>query len=492
MSSATAQVQTTVRWRVRGTTIALLVSLAVGTMALLSVAGEFLIGPDVTVVILVSLLFFGLLALAAGYSRDRAQQSKWLVFIIWWGLLVSEEVFSYRSNLSSVSGPEFASEAYAQGILWLIALLGLLVVLLRYPQPLRGMFQGDYKWVSWIAVVSILSSVYAPNPAFSLAWGFKLGLVVVVIHICSREMSEIEDIRKFLNITICAFVFLTVLPTLRSLFEADPLGDYGTRDLEQRFREAPTGISSLAGLLVILCLMVYSRGKRKWPLGIAALGFVIMIAAGGKTGIVAGFFSGLLFYALQRRVKAALGFAAVMVVGLAFALEFTSLSQYMQNYSKLEQFSSFTGRTGLWEFVLPLALQKPLLGHGFYASRFVAVIHPDTPFSSAHMHNGLLEAFYNNGLVGLFLLLMMLLVIARNLRKTIRASASAEVRYLAIGCLTVLVNLFMNGMFNASFGGRPDASYMMLIALVVISTHLLRISQNTSPQRIAFSATVQV
>lgn len=491
MSSMTTPGQATVRWRIRGNTIALLVSITVGTLVLLNLAGNFLIEPDITVVILVSLVFFGLLALAAGYSRDRAQQSKWLIFTIWWGLLVSEEVFSYRSNLSSVSGPEFASEAYAQGILWFIALVGLLIVLLKYPQPLRGMFQGSYKWVSWIAVVSIASSVYSPNPLFSLAWGFKLGLVVVVIHICSREMSDIEDIRKFLNITIFAFIFLTVLPTLRSLFEADPLGDYGTRDLEQRFREAPTGISSLAGLLVILCLMVYSRGKRKWPLGIAALGFVIMIAAGGKTGIVAGFLSGLMFYALQKRFKAAMGFVVVTMAGLVFALEFTSLSQYMQNYSKLEQFSSFTGRTGLWQFVMPFVLQKPILGHGFYASRFVAVLHPDTPFSSAHMHNGLLEALYNNGLVGLILLLMVLFVIARNVQKTIQLSASNEFRYLAIGCLTALVNLFINGMFNASFGGRPDASYMMLIALVVISSQLLRMSEEASRPRMAFSATAQ-
>jgi O-antigen ligase len=325
--------------------------------------------------------------------------------------------------------------------------------------------------------------VYSPNPAFSLAWAFKLGLVAVVIHVCSREMTEIEDMRKFLYVTIFGFVFLTVLPTLRSLFEADPLGDYGSRDLEQRFREAPTELSAIAGLLVILCLMVYSRGRRRWPLAIAALAFFLMVVAGGKTGIVAGFISGLLFYALQRRVKAALGFAAVMLIAMVLALEFTPLAAYMQNYSRLEQFSSFTGRTGLWQFVLPFVLQKPILGHGFNSSRFVAVIHPDTPFTSAHMHNSLIEAAYNNGAIGLGLVLMILFVIARNLYRVIHGSAPEEVRYLAVGGMAALVNLFINGMFNSTFGGRPDASYMMLIALVVISSHLLQMSKNVRESR---------
>jgi len=471
------------RWRIGAMAALGVGGLVIGTMALLNWAGGFLIDADAIMILVASLGFFGMLALATSYSRERGRQTQWPVFLIWWGLLVSEEVFSYRSNLTSVSGAEFASQAYAQGILWLVALAGLLITLLKFPQPLRGLFQGDYKWMAWLTVVSILSSLYAPNPAFSLAWGFKLGLVVLVLHLCSRQMSEPEDICKFLNTTVLAFVFLTVLPTFRSLFESDPLGEYGTHELEQRFREAPTGISSLAGLLLILCLTIYSPRKRKWPLAIAALAFIIMLTAGGKTGIVAGFLCGILFYALQKRFKAILGFGAIAILGFVLAVRFTPLGQYFDNYLRLEQFSSFSGRTGLWTFVMPLVLEKPILGHGFNASRFVAVLYPNTPFSSTHMHNSLLEAVYNNGLVGLVLLLMVLVVIARNLWRTVH-SAQNEVRYLAIGCSAAFANLFVNGMFNASFGGRPDASYMMLIALLVISSQLWRLAKESLQQNL--------
>jgi hypothetical protein len=459
-------------------TIAALAGVAFGTVALLATTSKFVTDSNTATVVLCALVFFGLLVFAAAYGRATSQPAKWIIFVVWWGLLVSEEVFSYRSDIANGSG--FASQAYDQAILWFVALLGLLIIVLKYPQSLRGLFQGDYKWVSWITLVSVLSCAYAPNPAFSLAWAFKLILVVLVVHICSQQISGMDGLRDFLNVTVCGFVVLVLVPTLRSIFEGDPLGEYGSGALEQRFREAPTAISAIAGLLAILCLMLYSPGRRRWPLWVSAMALILMVAAGGKTGIIAGIFTGILFYGLQKRFKAVVIFTGVAVVMLALALKFTPLADYMANYSQLEVGSSFTGRTDLWAFVAPFIFQKPIIGYGFNASRFIAVAHPDTPFASTHMHNSLIEAMYNNGIIGLSLLLMMQFVIVRNLWRTLRIAASPDLRYLAVGCLAAFVNLFINGMFNATFGGRPDAPYMMLIGLVVISIRLRQLS-TTAP-----------
>jgi len=96
------------------------------------------------------------------------------------------------------------------------------------------------------------------------------------------------------------------------------------------------------------------------------------------------------------------------------------------------------------------------------------------------MHNSFLETVYNNGLVGLWLVLMINFVIVRNLWRTVCDSVSPELRYLAVGALAAYINLLINAMCNATFGGRPDANYLMLIAMVVISTQLLRMSQAPS------------
>jgi O-antigen ligase len=475
MSLTPTQLSVPPKSRFRATTVAVLATVAFGTLFALTTASEFLADANTTTVILAALIFFALMVFAAAYGRASSQPAKWLVFVVWWGLLVSEEVFSYRSDIAG--GGSFATGAYDQAVLWIVALLGLLIILLKYPQSLTGLFHGDYKWVTWITLVSIASCAYSPNPAFSFAWAFKLALVVLVVHICSQQISGMDDLRDFLKITVCGFFILVLAPTLRSIFEPDPLGTYGSGALEQRFREAPTAISGIAGLLAILCLMLYSPGKRRWPLWIGGIALIIMVVAGGKTGIIAGIFAGILFYGLQKRFKAVLIFAAVAAIMLTLALKYTPLADYMANYSELQAGATLTGRTDLWSFVTPYILEKPIIGYGFNASRFVAVAHPDTPFASPHMHNSLIEALYNNGIIGLFLILMVQFVIVRNLWRTIGVAATPELRYLAVGCLAAFVNLFINGMFNATFGGRPDASYMTLIALVVVSMRLVQLSK---------------
>src|SRR5208282_6132736 len=183
MSSTSTQLAAPVKSRLRTTTIALLAVVAFATLFLLTTATEFVADENTATVILAALIFFGLLVFAAAYGRASTRPAKWLIFVVWWGLLVSEEVFSYRSDIATVSGANFASEAYDQAVLWVIALIALMVLVLKYPQSLRGLFQGDYKWVSWLTLVSVLSCAYSPNPAFSLAWAFKLALVVLVVHI---------------------------------------------------------------------------------------------------------------------------------------------------------------------------------------------------------------------------------------------------------------------------------------------------------------------
>jgi hypothetical protein len=484
MSSAPTQFPIPVKSRLRVTTVAVLAAVAFATLFLLTTATEFVADENTTTVIVAALVFFGLLVFAAAYGRASSQPAKWLIFVVWWGLLVSEEVFSYRSDIAGGAG--FSSQAYDQGILWIVALLGLLIIVLKFPEALRGLFKGDYKWVSWITLVSIVSCAYSPNPAFSLAWAFKLTLVVLVMHITLQQIAGMDELRDFLNITVCGFFILVLAPTLRSIFEADPLGEYGSGALEQRFREAPTAISGIAGLLAILCLMLYSPGKRRWPIWVGAIALIIMVGAGGKTGIIAGIFAGLLFYGLLKRFKAVLIFAGVAAVMLVVALKFTALGDYMTNYSQLQAGQSFTGRTGLWEFLLPYILAKPILGYGFDASRFMAVVHPDTPFASTHTHNSLIEAMYNTGIIGLSLIIMVQVVIVKNLWRTIKLAATPELRFMAVGCLAAFVNLFINGMFNATFGGRPDAPYMMLIGLVVVSIRLRQMSEAEPSRAMAF------
>jgi hypothetical protein len=69
---------------------------------------------------------------------------------------------------------------------------------------------------------------------------------------------------------------------------------------------------------------------------------------------------------------------------------------------------------------------------------------------------------------------MVHVVIVRNLWKTMRSDVSPRAQRLAIGSMAIYTNLLINGMFNATFSGRANAQFMMLLAMVIISIRLVK------------------
>ena len=84
-----------------------------------------------------------------------------------------------------------------------------------------------------------------------------------------------------------------------------------------------------------------------------------------------------------------------------------------------------------------------------------------------------LEVLYNNGIVGLVLILFMHAAIIKNLLRVVRQpGAPHELYEIAVGFLAVYANLLINSFFNATIGGRPSTLFMIFLALFVLSGNL--------------------
>jgi O-antigen ligase len=200
---------------------------------------------------------------------------------------------------------------------------------------------------------------------------------------------------------------------------------------------------------------------------------LVMLLAGGKTGIVAGVFSALLFFVLQKRIRYAIGSLVVFLVIGAVLLATTPLAKYLEDYGRSGEASTITGRTDLWTAIWPAILERPIVGHGYVASRFLTFdLGEDLGWEPPHTHNSFLEPLYNNGIPGLLLVLIMNFIIARNLLLVIRHPASRQAYFLGVGGFAIYVSLFINGMLKVTFGGSPDICFTMFLALVVISIKL--------------------
>lgn len=451
-----------------------IIGLSLFTAAVLTLIPISSAGLESAHVLLVGSVLLGALCLSLGIGRTRASNAQKVVFVLWGFLLVSEGFFSRVGTVDSAFAGSFNVAAYGEAAIWILALAVVGALFISSPVPVRRLFTGNYRWVVAFGVVCVISCVYSPRPLFSAAWALKLGLVILLLHLCSAYITDLEDIDSFLRLTFWALAFLIANWVLQ--------GDGQHRFFDEQGRlYGADGLSASSGTLLLLALTLYwsirGQGLKKAAIGVGAIAFVVMVVAGGKAGIVAGIVCAVLFFAFRKGVGSAAGFLAAAVVLGTVIVIVSPLSRYLHIYSELDQAGTLTGRTPLWEVAFPAILQKPILGHGYVSSAFVSVMVNGVPWEAGHMHNGFLEALYNNGLVGLVLIVGILIIVGRNLVRVIRRAPRTDYRFqLGIGCLAILANLLINGLTNASFAGRALHPFMLLLGLFIISEKLAAVT----------------
>jgi O-antigen ligase len=311
------------------------------------------------------------------------------------------------------------------------------------------------------------SVAFAPRPMYSLAWAFKLCLIIFLLQVCSSSLRDINDIRTLFRATFWAFMLLVVAQIAQAFMGSTPAFMEGGRLVG-------TALSEEGGMLLLLSLTpIFSMG-RKPILLLVVLSSVIMFLGGGKSAIFATLISGALFFLLQRKLGSAVGlFTGVLAVGSLVAL-LTPLSSYVRNYADSDMGITLTGRTDLWTAALPEIYKNPVWGHGYMASKFVSVQVKEKwqHWDAGHLHNAYLDVLYNNGLVGLTLLFAMGLEVRKKLIFVIKKTDSRDLYFLAAGSLAIYTMLLINGFFNATIGGRPGSLFMVFLALIVLSEKL--------------------
>jgi O-antigen ligase len=442
------------------------------------------LGWESSRVLLVGCALFLCLGLAILSARDRALYARNAAFAFWAFFLISERLF-LRDRVGTIDNPTFSLTAYAEGFFWIASLLVVLPVSLTTPHYFKRLFSGHYKWVSLFLLSVLFACSYSPLRAFSLAWAMKLVLSVLLLKLCMFHIHDFDDVISFMKFTFWAFAFLALEP-LMLWFVGNPLYDEEGR---MATVVSSDGLSAVAGTLYLLALALYWRdrgvGLRRAAIFVGLAGFGVMVTAGGKAGTVAGIVSGSFYFLLRKGFGSTVRFlAGALVVGSVLILS-SPLSHYLRNYSTNTDngFSNFTGRTAVWEAAWPAILKKPILGHGYLSATFVAQNITGLTWTPTHLHNGFLEVMYNNGLVGLVLMVMIHVVIVLDLIRALRRAPPDSFSYqVCVGCLAVYVNLLINGMFNASFGGRAWSFFMILLSMVVIAEKLATVRFPPEPR----------
>ena len=467
------------------TTTALLLAVATFGLCLVWLWPASLFDNDTMALMLV--VVFALAIMYAGLAVCRSTQADAdstvlrLSLLIWFILLIAEGLFDRAGDEVDTYKGLITSEAYGEAIVWVVAAGILLLVLLPHLGHLRPLFSKSYKWATIYVLVCLVSVTYSPDKTYSLAWCFKLGLVVLLLGVCIPTVSSVTKAIMFLRITLWGLLFLTFIPVFIAM--GDPEGAFsgaGGRLLD------PVLLSQRGGFVFLIGTVLYSLQKRKLYLWVSIVGASVMVVAFGKTAIIAGAMSAAMFFVLQgKRRGAVLLLGGVCVLIMIVMVTVPQVSRYASSYGGTDTLS---GRTNVWEMALPRIAQRPIQGSGYLATKFMWLSERGGGAEFSHLHNSFLDVAYNLGLMGLVPMFMMHIGIVKNLRRAMRNAKapptigsdaserrSSRTLYLvSSGCLILYMDLLINGMLTTTFGGRPNCLFMSFLAVLALSEVVYR------------------
>src|SRR5271163_118532 len=237
-------------------------------------------------------------ALAISQARSRNTNGPFFLptLVIWIFVMISDVIFVHQGTTAGAIAGAFGAGVYQEVGSWILAMAILLFITCRNPRYLFEMLSGQFKWVTLFALLVLASTPISVSPLHSLAWTFKLVLVVLLAGAVASCLESLEDIISLFQVLLVGTLAVTFIRFVTPFMGPGPAFKSG------RLEEV-ANLSGSAGLLVMLVLINLKFKKSPWLLLVGAFGLVAMILSGGKGGILGSVISVVAFFALIKGVR---------------------------------------------------------------------------------------------------------------------------------------------------------------------------------------------
>jgi O-antigen ligase len=345
---------------------------------------------------------------APGTSADARRRRRYATAILTLIMLALMPVVSKADATSSALSPSRAVEVAFE----LLALGMSALLVLRDAGPTR------LRPLSSEALISIVFGIWAMVTAlFSpfLLVGMVKAVCLILLSVTAcltafalRPRSH-DDTNAFIDAAALAFLIaLAILLVGNCVIWKTPIPLLATEgeDRPRLFLGNSHPLQSAEFLSIGLIVVLQSRYRRGVKAPLAAALIVLLVLAGGR-GAGIGTTLGLALMVLSSIPRSPTRLLLQLLGGGVLT---TSLLIAFANFDVLEVLASIigedlfslNGRLDLWRFALDLSLQYPIMGVGYYNTRFYVL---DLFEFAGHTHSSLLEALAGTGIIGGALLL---------------------------------------------------------------------------------------
>ena len=316
-------------------------------------------------------------------------------------------------------------------------------------------------------VCALASTVYAVEKSYTAQRAASLTMLFAATVI--GLFAYCRDWRSVVRVTDLLWCIGSLLVLAGFVFRvgSGAMGDAGERF--EGLHSRATGAGTYAALF--LPLAVYQASYRFRGVWQMFAWFVVMlfilqaVLSGARAalaiGILVSLALGFMYDARRATIAAILG---IILSPVPFLLKPDLVERFKEKSERLlraQTFSTFTGRLDRWVFGIEQWQRKPLLGHGFGASRTLAGQEDPRRFKlepgeTFNLHSDQIEVLMDTGLVGFIPFALFWIALLMLGWKTIRSPRTRQ-RQLALAYFGALfyafVDTFMHGGFLAAGGG---------------------------------------
>ena len=426
----------------------------------------------------VGIIALATLTLCVTFLREDFVGNRIFLYLggmIWFFLLLCEFVMTRKTLIGEAQGGNFSHAVTGLVVVWVFLCSWVAALSLWNPVYLRELFSRRIFSLGVFGVLAVFSAVYSDFPLYSFAWAFKLCLAIVAITIWSYGIANIQDYKQALNVIWMTFFVLSCIPLTQVLGENVNLFAGG------RFSGffSPTGISRIGGTLFLFSILLAAlmpEKKTKFQLS-SIFGLVILGLGVGKTAIVSCLLAAMIFFSLNGKLRTSL-WMAVGLVGFGFFALLLKLPMvdYLINYHQQDTGLSLTGRMELWQASFPTILENIWIGSGYVSSKFSSLTLDGIRWEAGHLHNAYLDVLYNNGVIGLGLILLINFKLITTLVQIIKKSIThTEYHIIGVGLLSLYSFMFINAFAYVPFGGRPHNQFILFMTMYMLAQKLWQI-----------------
>jgi len=287
-----------------------------------------------------------------------------------------------------------------------------------------------------------------------------------------------RDWRSVVRVTDLLWCIGTLLVLAGFVFRvgSGAMGDAGERF--EGLHSRATGAGTYAALFLPLAVYQASyRFRGVWQMfaWMVVMLFVLQaVLSGARAALAIGVLTSLalgFMYDVRRAIVATV--VMILLSPLPFLLKpdlMDRVKEKSERLLRMQTFSTFTGRLDRWVFGLEQWQRKPILGHGFGASRTLAGQEDPRRFKlepgeTFNLHSDQIEVLMDTGLVGYVPFALFWIALLGLGWKTVRSPRSRQ-RQLALAYFGALfyafIDTFMHGGFLAAGGGVSAFSWSII------------------------------